>query len=86
MNRNIHMFRTGSLLHVLILIIVTPVIWITLPWNCNQCPTSVVSFSMPSSLIRPVRPTVPVGVFHPVHWRLTSEPLAERPKFRWESG
>jgi hypothetical protein len=30
--------------------------------------------------------TVPGGFCHPVHRRLTSEPLAERPKTRWESG
>ena len=33
-----------------------------------------------------VSTTVPGGVCHPVHRRLTSEPLAERPKSRRESG
>jgi len=31
-------------------------------------------------------PTVQIGNSHPVHWRLTSEPLAKRPKSRRESG
>src|SRR6266403_81842 len=32
------------------------------------------------------RTTVQIGNSHPVHWRLTSEPLAKRPKSRRESG